>query len=113
VPNVPGLSFASKGQSSQFNFVNGQSSSILSYDFSVRAAQPGDYTIPAMSALVNGKTLSSQPLKLKVLKVGEATPESEIIGKNAFLKLVVAKKEVYLGEVLPVEIRVAPDCVPR
>src|SRR6185369_915249 len=105
VPNVPGLSIASRGQSSQFNFVNGQSTSILTYDFSVSAAQPGDYTIPAMSALVNGKTLSSQPLKLKVLKGGEATPESEIIGKNAFLKLVAAKNEVYLGEVLPVEIR--------
>jgi len=105
VPNVPGLSITSKGQSSQFNFVNGQSSSILSYDFSVRASEPGDYTIPAMSALVNGKPLSSQALKLKVVKSGEATPESEIIGKNAFLKLVAAKNEVYLGEVLPVEIR--------
>ena len=104
-PNVPGLSIASIGQSSQFNFINGQSSSILSYNFVVRAAQPGDYTIPALSALVDGKTLTSQPLKLRVVKSGEPTPESEIIGKNAFLKLVAAKNEVYLGEVLPLEIR--------
>src|SRR5947209_4080861 len=59
-PNVPGLSIASIGQSSQFNFINGQSSSILSYNFLVRAAQPGDYTIPALSAMVDGKTLTSQ-----------------------------------------------------
>src|SRR5881628_2713049 len=60
MPNVPGLSIASIGQSSQFNFINGQSSSILSYNFAVRAAQPGDYTIPALSAMVDGKTLTSQ-----------------------------------------------------
>src|SRR5206468_3379798 len=53
----------------------------------------------------DGKTLTSQPLKLRVLKSGAPTAESEIIGKNAFLKLVAAKNEVYLGEVLPLEIR--------
>jgi hypothetical protein len=104
-PNVPGLTFASIGQSSQFNFVNGQSSSVLTYNFLVRAAQPGEYTIPALSALVDGKKMTSQPLKLKVLKSGQPTPESEIVGKNAFLKVVAAKNEVYLGEVLPLEIR--------
>ena len=104
-PNVPGLSMTSIGQSSQFNFVNGQSSSVLAYNFLVRASRPGDYVIPAVTANVDGKTLSSQPLKLKVVKSGEATPESEMVGKNAFLKLVTAKKEVFLGEVLPVEIR--------
>jgi hypothetical protein len=104
-PNVPGLSISSKGQSSQFNFVNGKSTSILSYDYQVRAAQPGDYTIPAQRSSVDGKTLTSQPLNLKVVKSGEPTPESEIVGKNAFLKLVAAKNEVYLGEVLPLEIR--------
>src|SRR5438552_4086656 len=106
VPNVAGLSFASIGQSRQINIINDQTSSVLNYNFLVRAAQPGDYTIPALSALVDGKTLSSQPLKLKVLKSGQPTPESEVIGKNAFLKLVAAKNEVYLGEVLPLEIRI-------
>jgi hypothetical protein len=105
VPNIPGLSFANIGQSSQFNFINGQSSSVVSYNFLVRAAQPGDYTIPALSALVTGKTLTTQPLKLRVVKSGEPTPESEIIGKNAFLKLVASKNDVYLGEVLPLELR--------
>ena len=40
-----------------------------------------------------------------MLKTGEATPDSEAVGKNAFLKLVPARNEIYLGEVLPVEIR--------
>ncbi|PYJ98214.1 MAG: hypothetical protein DME23_12780 [Verrucomicrobia bacterium] len=104
-PSAPNLSINYVGQSSQFNFINGRSSSTLVYNYLVRAAEPGEYTIPAISASVDGKTLASQPLKLKVLKSGEATPGSEIVGKNAFLKLVVPKNDVYLGEVLPVEIR--------
>ena len=105
VPNVPGLSIAGIGQSSQFNFVNGQSSSTVAYNFLVRAAQPGDYTIPAVRVAVDGQTLASQPLKLKVLKSGETTPGSQIVGQNAFLKLSATKNDVYLGEALPVEIR--------
>src|SRR5947207_2560563 len=72
VPNVPGLSFAASGQSSQLNIVNGQRSSVVAYNFLVRPAQPGDYTIPAVSVVVDAKTLTSQPLKLKVVKAGEA-----------------------------------------
>jgi hypothetical protein len=105
VPNVAGLSFAAIGQSSQFNIINGLSSSVVAYNFVVRPAQPGDYAIPAVSVVVDGKTLTSQPLKLKVVKTGEATPDTEAIGKNAFLKLVPATNDVYLGEVLPVEVR--------
>jgi hypothetical protein len=105
VPGVPGLSVASIGQSQQISIVNGRTLSTVDYNFLVRAVRPGDYTIPALSALVDGKTLTSQPLKLRVVKSGEPTPESEMIGKNAFLKLVGAKNEVYLGEVLPLEIR--------
>src|SRR5690349_1362399 len=105
IPPVSGLSLTGNGQSSQFNFVNGRSSSVVSYNYLVRAAQPGEYTIPAISASVDGNTVTSQPLKLKVLKNGEGTPESAVIGKNAFLKLVVPKNEAYLGEVLPLEIR--------
>ena len=105
VPNVPGLSIASVGQSSQFNFINGQSSSMLAYNYVVRAAQPGEYTIPAIRVVVDNKSLASQSLKLKVVKSGETTPDSEAIGKNAFLKLAPAKTNVFLGEVLPLEIR--------
>jgi len=105
VPGIPGLSIASIGQSSQFNFINGRSSSTVAYNFLVRAAQPGDYTIPSISVSVDGKRVATQPLKLKVLKAGEATPDSEAVGKNAFLKLAPAKNEVYVGEVLPLEIR--------
>jgi len=105
LPAMPNLSIHSLGQSSQFNFVNGRSSSTLAYNFLVRASQAGDYTIPAVSAVVDGKKITSQPLKLKVLKSGAATPDSDVVGKAAFLKLICSRTEAYMGEVLPVEIR--------
>ncbi len=104
-PSVPNLSISYIGQSSQFSFVNGRSSSTLTYNFLVRAAQPGDYTIPAITATVGGTALKTQLLTLKVLKSGEAGSRSDLVGKTASLKLVVPRTEAYLGEVLPVEIQ--------
>ena len=105
LPAIPNLAIRSLGQSSQFNFVNGRSSSTLAYNFLVRASQAGEYTIPAVSAVVDGKKITSQPLKLKVLKSGAPTPDSDVVGKAAFLKLICSRTEAYVGEVLPVEIR--------
>lgn len=104
-PAAPGLVFTHIGQSTQITFVNGRRSSSLTYNYLLRAAQPGDYVIPAISVAVDGTTLTSLPVKLKVLKQGETAPEADLAGKAAFLKLVVPKSQIYLGEVLPLEIR--------
>jgi hypothetical protein len=103
-PVVSGLSINYVGQQSQYNFVNGRGSSILSYTFLVRAAQSGEYTIPALSSMIDGKVLATQPLKLKVLKPSEA-PVSEAPNKAAFLRLTTPKTNIYLGEVLPLDIQ--------
>ncbi len=101
VPSVPNLSINYAGQSSQINIINGSYSSSLIYNYVVTAAQPGEFTIPAIRAQVDGATLASQPLKLKVLKDNQAGAGA----KFAFLKLLVPKTEVYVGELFPVEIQ--------
>jgi hypothetical protein len=105
LPAVANLSFQHSGQKSQFNFVNGRSSSQVFHEYLVAPVQPGNYIIPAISISVEGKALTSQPLQLKVLPSGEPTPDAALVGKTAFLKLVAEKTQVYLGEVLPVEIQ--------
>src|SRR5437867_3358912 len=105
LPAVPNLSLRATGQKSQFNFVNGRSSVQVVHEYSVTPSQPGDYTIPAIIASVEGNRLSSQPLQFKVLSAGSPTPAADPANKAAFLRLVTPKTEVYLGEVLPVEIR--------
>ena len=102
VPSVPGLRIVDAGGDFRnMSYVNGQVSSTQSHTFNVTPSQPGDFTIPAIAAVVNGQSLQSQPVKLTVLKQGTPSPAP----KSAFLKLVVPRTQVYLGEVLPVEIQ--------
>ena len=68
MPAIPNLQIAYGGQSSQFNLDNGRMSSTVTYNFSVTPRQVGEFAIPALVAEVNGQRLSSQPLKLTVVR---------------------------------------------
>jgi len=105
LPPLPNLNVTSVGQSSQVSFVNGQTTASLSFNFTLTPTQPGNITIPALQFAVDGKTLSSQPLVLKVLKNDAPVTSDAALTNLAFLRLVVPKTEVYLGEPFPVEIQ--------
>src|SRR5438874_8643696 len=51
-PEIPNLHFAYLGTSSQSTIANGQVSSIVTYNFTLTPKQPGDFTIPALTAQV-------------------------------------------------------------
>jgi len=102
-PSVPHLQFSYGGQSSSFRLVNRQQSAILTLFYFVTASQPGEYTIPRIVAPVGNDRLSTEPLKLKVVKADAKVTEAEAQGQLAFLRLAAAKTNVYVGEVLPVE----------
>jgi len=105
-PPIANLQFTYIGPSSQFSFVNGQTSSTVTHNFQVTPRQAGDFTIPALSATVNGQKLSTLPLRLKVLKPNAPPPEAVNAGTQpAFLKLILPKKEVYLNEVITAELQ--------
>ena len=98
-PNIPGLQIDYVGQSYQISTIQGESSSTVTHSFRVTPRQTGDFVIPALTAEVNGQKLTTQPLKLKVLKPGAPPPEAINSGTQlAFLRLVLPKKQVYVGE---------------
>ncbi|HZR21358.1 MAG TPA: BatD family protein [Verrucomicrobiae bacterium] len=98
-PSLANLQVTEAGTSSQFKFVNGQSSSTLTHNFILTPRAPGDYMIPALSADVAGEKVSSQPLTLKVLKPSAPSTQAVNAGTElAFLKLILPRKEVYVGE---------------
>ena len=68
LPAVAGLQFQYVGPSSSFSFINGQTSSSITYNYIVAAQRDGEFTIPAMKSDVDGQQLSSHPIKLAVLK---------------------------------------------
>lgn len=98
-PSVPNLSIEYRGQSSQIQIINGRYSSSLVYTYVVTPSQAGQYTIPAITAVVDGKRLTSQPLQLTASKGGDggAAP-------IAFLTLTLPKAEVYVGEAVLVDM---------
>ena len=122
-PVVPGLDFASVGQSSQFQSINGVSRSTTSITYEVTPQRAGNFTIPALSA-------GAQPLVLNVQSGNggrsatagnnsgaSSLPPPAMSGSAdagthttpdgaAFARLVLPKHELYVGETVPVEIQV-------
>ncbi|MDB6017432.1 MAG: hypothetical protein JWR19_1921 [Pedosphaera sp.] len=110
LPAIPNLQFANQGEASQFTMVNGQVTASQSHTFAVTPGQVGEFNLPAFSAEIGGQAFKTQPLKLTVLAPGTAAPATagQPAANNpsgAFLKLIVPKNEVYLGEILPLEIQ--------
>jgi hypothetical protein len=98
-PGVPGLQITQIGNSQNFSIVNGAMSSTVTVTFSVTARQAGEFTIPALAADVNGKELSTAPLKLTVTKAGAPSAAAVNSGNEvAFLKFVLTKNKIYIGE---------------
>lgn len=106
LPTIPGLQMISAGQSSAVNWVNGQMSSSVTYNFIVKPTQVGEFTLPAMSAKVGNETLASQPLKLKVVRA--QTPAPGAPGEEpplALLRVVLPKTEAFVGETIIIELQ--------
>lgn len=62
--------------SQSYQFVNGQSSSSLSYTYTLMALKEGDYTIESAKAETEDGTLTTKPLVIKVIKASGQTQSS-------------------------------------
>jgi hypothetical protein len=98
-PRVDGLQITQNGTSQSMSFVNGAMSSTFTVNFSVSAQRAGEFTIPALTADVNGQQLSTVPIKLVVLKAD--APSTAVINSGdevAFMKLLLPQKKIYTGQ---------------
>jgi hypothetical protein len=107
LPQVPGANIVFQGQSSQFVVDNSQTSQTISYTYVLTPRQEGEITIPALRVKAGGTTLASEPLKLKVQRPAPLTADEQAQSKQlAFLRLVVPKPELYVGESVRAELQV-------
>ena len=106
LPALPKIQVQDAGNSRRMIYSDGQMTSSMTFSYVLIPQEAGVFPIPPIRVQVDGRTLSSSPLKLKVSPAG-APPASgtNTTDKAAFLQLLLPKSEVYLGEVLPVEIR--------
>ncbi|MFZ9855771.1 MAG: BatD family protein [Limisphaerales bacterium] len=98
LPAVTNATIRYQGVSQQISIVNFSRSTSLIHQYQVQAQNPGLVQIPALAVEAGGQTFTSAPL---TLRVGQGFDISRI----GFLRLVVPRTEVYVGESFPVEIR--------
>lgn len=131
---VDGLQIRLTGQSSQMQMINFSVSSSVVYSYIVIPLQSGTFTIPSIQVRAEGRYFKTTPLQLTVVGSGGTTPgvssrtappspssianfsspsatrsqRSSARGASpsiTFGELVLPKKKLYAGEVVPVEIR--------
>ncbi len=94
-------------QSSSMQIINGAVSGSLSYSYILQPKSMGRFKIGEASVTYNGSTLKSLPLEITVVK-GSPKPKqpqsssntisTKEIADNLFIRAVVDKRRVYLGE---------------
>ena len=106
-PSVSGLQISQAGTSQNVSWVNGAMSSTVTVAFSVTPQRPGDFVIPAIIADVNGQTLTSQPLQLRVVQPSAASTSQINSGSQvAFMKLTLPETRVYVGEITAANLEI-------
>jgi tetratricopeptide (TPR) repeat protein len=104
LPDMPGINVLNEQVSTSMSWINGKSNKKTEYHFSVSADKPGDYSIPALQIQLGGKTYSSSPLLLKVVK-SQNNAGTNAPAKQAFIQIIAPKTNLFLGEPVIVDIR--------
>ncbi len=110
-PSFKGFSVLSgPNQSQSTQWINGVTSSSITYSYILSADQSGKFTINSAYITVNGKRFKTQPVTITVRKGNKQTKKEKsgdvnlnsqaekIVRKNLFLKLYVDKSQAYEGE---------------
>jgi BatD DUF11 like domain len=93
-------------QSTSIQIINGVQSASLSYNYVVQPKKTGTFSIGTAYIEYNGESFKTKPIKINVVK-GSSKPKTkkqdsgisdEEIAKNLFIRAIVNKRKVYLGE---------------
>jgi len=106
-PALPALpNFRVVGQGSAINMDLGRGTAQQTFTYQLAPATAGDFTIPAMQFNAGGQALRTQPIQVKVVQPGTAITAPGAAAPAAFVKLILPKRQLYVGEVSEVELQV-------
>jgi hypothetical protein len=112
VVNVDGLriNYLGPSQNTSMRIEGGHvvSETSVTYIYQVEPTRAGSFTIPALRIPIDGRTLQTQPVALRVEQNGAARTNDGDPARG-ILEVVLPKKAVYVGEMVPVEIRLSVD----
>ncbi len=127
--NVSGLQTQFQGRSVQFQMINFDVRFITEFQYSIIPERAGVFTIPALEIEAGGDIVQTTPLRLEVTGAGGINPPPQAQGGGStsrrqpqatreqstregdlfFAELIAPKKSAYIGETVPVEIRMYFD----
>src|SRR5206468_5756995 len=113
--SIDGLEIHATGQSRQFEMRNFSTSSSVTYTYTVLPLRAGRFTIPSQTVHAGGRVIRTPQLVLNVAdSPGQPTTTRPNRGAQSqaaaardliFAELIVPKKTAYVGEIVPVQIR--------
>ncbi len=116
---IDGLEIHATGTSRQFEIHNFMTSSSVTYNYTVLPLRAGRFTIPPQTVRAGGKVLRTPELILNVAdSSGSSSGARPSRGRQSqpvsardliFAELIVPKKVAYVGEIIPVQIRMGFD----
>src|SRR5437763_4185943 len=115
--NVPGLQIHYTGESTQMTMRNFAVSSSITYSYTILPEKSGTYKIPPQSIRAGKDNLQTPELTLRVADSprtaagtgsNRAPSGNTQVGEDkiAFAELLVPKKVAYVGEIIPVVVRI-------
>jgi oxygen tolerance protein BatD len=117
--SIDGLEIHATGTSRQFEIHNFATSSSVTYNYRILPLRAGRFTIPPQTVRAGGTVLRTPELVLNVAdspsrpttsRSGRTTQgQTTSAGDLVFAELIVPKKTAYVGEIVPVQIRMGFD----
>src|SRR6266478_391557 len=117
--SVDGLEIHATGQTRQFEIHNFATSSSVTYNYTILPLRGGRFAIPPQTVRAGGKLLRTPELILNVADApGSSSGARPSRGRQSqsisasdllFAELIVPKKVAYVGEIVPVQIRMGFD----
>src|SRR5437899_2168750 len=117
--SVDGLEIHATGTSRQFEIRNFMTNSSVTYNYTILPLKAGRFTIPPQTIYAGGKLLRTPELILNVAdadspgRSSTSRPAQDTRPGNAsklvFAELIVPKKTAFVGEIVPIQIRLGFD----
>jgi hypothetical protein len=110
--SVDGLEIQSTGQMQSFEMRNFNMTSSITFTYTVLPLRAGRFAIPALTLRAGANSLRTPELTLNVTESPRQSPGSNRATdpadpkKNTFAELIVPKTTAYVGEMIPVVVRV-------
>ncbi len=97
LPSLPDFRITSAGTSSSTQYINTQRSVSITYNYRLTPMNTGTIVIGSARVRANGKTYSTQPITIEVLKPSKRQSAES---KAAFAEATLSSKKAYIGEQL-------------